>query len=390
MRGPLLVTTAAFIFAGANATATAIYRRGGTVCTTFLLRCVMVYIFNGVLVACREGRAASLRVLLLRTGRTGSSCGATARSLVGAFMGVTMNVSFLFLTFGDAFTVFKGTDTISTVIVSRVTLGHSERLATRELACGGLTFVGIILIAQPPLLFGGGVRVVSAAGVAIAIVAGVGSAGFNVLTRALSRKGGPHEGHLPPPMLLSYFMCVVFACVGAIALLAETTGLSAVDGWEWTRMARPRHTADWLLLLLYGAGILTGQLLMAAGYRTTRAGVGAFLALTELAFAYLLDVLALHEPTSALGGLGTAIVFGSAFLTLRQPRRADTLAGQDAQQQEGVQEPAVVRDDPGNELAVLEPQNEGAEQDLWAHGTAKAIELRNTSSKRAANAGSRQ
>ena len=97
LRGPFLVTLGAFIFAGANAAATGIYRRGGTVATTFLLRCVVVYIFNGAVVYLRQGRIEAVRVLLLRTGRKRSSLMAGARALTGAFMGVLLNLSFVLL-----------------------------------------------------------------------------------------------------------------------------------------------------------------------------------------------------------------------------------------------------------------------------------------------------
>jgi hypothetical protein len=61
---------------------------------------------------------------------------------------------------------------------------------------------------------------------------------------------------------------------------------------------------------------------MAAGFATTRAGLAAFLALSELAFAYLLGVLALGEPTSARSALGTAIVFCSVVpLALKRSPR---------------------------------------------------------------------
>ena len=206
-RGPLLVTLAALIFAGANAAATGIYRRGGTIVTVFLLRCMVVYLFNGLIVAHREGRDAARRVLLLRTGRRRSFLMAIARSLTGAFMGVLLNLSFVMLTFADAFTIFKGTDTIATIVLSRALLGSTETLSASELGCGLVTVLGITLIAQPPLLFGSaGGAAAGAAGVAVAITAGCGSGGFNFFTRALSRKGGAHEGHLPPAMLLSCFM----------------------------------------------------------------------------------------------------------------------------------------------------------------------------------------
>ena len=157
-RGPLLVTTAACIFAAANACATGIYRRGGTIVSTFLIRCAVVYMFNGLLCWWREGRDAATRVLLLRTGHRRSSLMAAARGVNGAFLGVLLNLSFVLLTFADAFTIFKGVDTVSTIAGSRLLLGSGERLQVVELLCGALTLLGIVLIAQPPFLVSPGAR----------------------------------------------------------------------------------------------------------------------------------------------------------------------------------------------------------------------------------------
>jgi drug/metabolite transporter (DMT)-like permease len=62
---------------------------------------------------------------------------------------------------------------------------------------------------------------------------------------------------------------------------------------------------------------LGAQLALAAGYATTRAGIGGFLQLTELAWVYVVDVTLLAEPTSLLGSCGTALVFASALAVLR-------------------------------------------------------------------------
>jgi hypothetical protein len=46
--------------------------------------------------------------------------------------------------------------------------------------------------------------------------------------------------------------------------------------------------------------------------RGTRAGIAAFLQLTEIAWVYAVDVTVLGEPTSRLATLGTVVVFISA------------------------------------------------------------------------------
>ena len=150
--GPLLVTLGAALFAVTNAASTGLYRRGGTVVTLYLIRAVVVYAANGALTCARDGRAEACRVLQLHTGKVETSRLAVARGLVTAAMALLLNLSFLLLTFNDAFTVFKGVDMLATVVLSRALLGSSERLSPAELACGLLTLCGIVLVAQPSLL----------------------------------------------------------------------------------------------------------------------------------------------------------------------------------------------------------------------------------------------
>ena len=84
MSGPFFVLFAAFLFAAANAVAKALYLRGHTLVSVFLARCLVVYVVNSWIVACREGLASARRVLLLRTGRRASTQLAALRGLVRA------------------------------------------------------------------------------------------------------------------------------------------------------------------------------------------------------------------------------------------------------------------------------------------------------------------
>ena len=161
-------------------------------------------------------------------------------------------------------------------------------------------------------------------------------------------------------------MVATFACVGALGLGATASGLAQREGWSWAALelgggADPpgaisgargfsgtQHSDDsgidvdeassgrrsrsllvgLLLLCFYCAGILLGQLAMARGMATTRAGVGAILAVSEIAFAFLLDVALLREPTTPLAALGSALVFASvgalACAKARQPKTKGT------------------------------------------------------------------
>ena len=298
---PLLVTLGAALFAVTNAASTGLYRRGGTVVTLYLIRAVVVYAANGALTCARDGRAEACRVLQLRTGKVETSRLAVARGLVTAAMALLLNLAFLLLTFNDAFTVFKGVDMLATVVLSRALLGAAERLSPAELACGMLTLSGIVLVAQPSMLgvsrdgaaaastaagaaaagaaaagaaagteavvsVAGvsaagveGVVGVSAAGVAVAAMAGVLSACSGVSTRALSARDGPHAGHAPPAMLLSYLLVTMGACFGAIAIGAHASHLDALPRWSWTALAWPDTSVDWALICVHCSCVLAAQ-----------------------------------------------------------------------------------------------------------------------------------
>ena len=294
--GPLLVTLGAALFAVTNAASTGLYRRGGTVVTLYLIRAVVVYAANGALTCARDGRAEACRVLQLRTGKVETSRLAVGRGLVTAAMALLLNLAFLLLTFNDAFTVFKGVDMLATVVLSRALLGAAERLSPAELACGMLTLSGIVLVAQPSMLgvsrdgaaaastaagaaaagaaagteavvsVAGvsaagveGVVGVSAAGVAVAAMAGVLSACSGVSTRALSAREGPHAGHAPPAMLLSYLLVTMGACFGAIAIGAHASHLDALPRWSWTALAWPDTSVDWALICVHCSCVLAAQ-----------------------------------------------------------------------------------------------------------------------------------
>lgn len=317
-KGPILVATGAALFACTNAASTAFYRRGGTIITVYLIRCVVVYIANGITAAICEGKDVGRRVMLLQSGQSASSKFAYVRGLLGSAQALGLNIALVFVTFADAFTIFKGIDSVSTVLIARALLDSGERLALRELACGALTLAGVVLIAQPPLLFGASAAAhANAFALAIAALAGSLSAGFSVITRVLSKVGGSHAAHLSPAMLLSHKLLVMFSFFAAVGLIGWATGLAEQPGFGWMRFDVPTDGVDWCILALHCALTLGAQLSLAAGYATTRAGIGGFLQLTELAWVYVIDISILSEPTNLFASLGTALVFGSALGVLQ-------------------------------------------------------------------------
>ena len=222
---------------------------------------------------------------------------ASVRGLVGAMTGIGLNLSFVFLTFADGFTVFKG----CALLGSAVGAGFlDERLNWRELCISHHPRRPRLRRAAAAHLWrrhdrralaawSTGER---AAGIGAATFSGLCDAGFTLLTRQLSREGRP-LGAVSPALLLSYFMAATFGCVLVVGVVATATGLYLTDGFGWARLQGvTRHTPEpWelgeppllllALLLLYCVGIsrAAGDGRMA----TTRAGVGAILQVSEIA-----------------------------------------------------------------------------------------------------------
>ena len=155
-----------------------------------------------------------------------------------------------------------------------------------------------------------------AAGVAICILSGLLSSCSGTLMRLLSESAGPHRA--TPSMLLSYLMVVMLAVnvlvAGAASLVAGSmmSESQEEEAWSWTRLVWPSDGTDWALVFTNCACTLGGHLATAAGYQTTRAGIVAFLQLTEIPWVYGLDVWLLGEPTTLSKSIGSAVVFGSA------------------------------------------------------------------------------
>ena len=125
-----------------------------------------------------------------------------------------------------------------------------------------------------------------------------------------SNASGPFQ--LSPNMTLSFLMIVMVGLFGGVALVCRATRLTEAPGWEWSAFVFPARAFDWCLVGLHCICALGAWLATGAGYATTRAGMVAFLQLTELPWVYVLDISALGEPTNALKSVGSAIVFASA------------------------------------------------------------------------------
>jgi len=283
----------------------------------------------------------AMDVLFLRTPNRQASHLAFLRSFLNSIKQVLLSVGFVFMTYADAFVIFKGVAVCGTILVARLIGGDQERLRPQELFCGIFVVFGILCIAPPSFLSSLILLEHSTApqhdddddvnnynnhnwvprqtaGVILVVMAGLLSAFSGTLMRILSASAGPHKA--TPSMLLSYLMVLFFLVNTFVMIVIGPLVNNCDDGdssaehtvWAWTKFVWPHETKDWILIGLNCVCTLGGHLATAAGYQTTRAGIVAFLQLTEIPWVYLLDVWILGESTSVLKTWGSIIVFGSA------------------------------------------------------------------------------
>jgi DME family drug/metabolite transporter len=166
-----------------------------------------------------------------------------------------------------------------------------EVLARRWYAATGLAFVGVCLLT----LGGGGGGQVSAPGIALALAAGAGYAGYAVAGKRLLDQGATPEG----------VMAAVFA-TGAVLLspllfLVPTQRLATTDG---------------LLLALYLGALPTAlaYILFARGLERLGASETSTLTLAEPVTALVLGFAVLGERPGAVAVAGAALVLGGLSL----------------------------------------------------------------------------
>jgi DME family drug/metabolite transporter len=174
-----------------------------------------------------------------------------------------------------------------------------ERLERRWFAATGLACAGVCLLT----LGGGSGGAVSGPGIALALVAGAGYAGYAVIGKRLLDRGGTPEG----------VMAAIFA-TGAVILLPVLMATPSGD----------LISADGLALAAYLGAITTtlAYILFAKGLRHVGASETATLTLAEPVTAMALGFLVLGERPGAVAVAGAALVLaGLAVLAVRFERR---------------------------------------------------------------------
>jgi drug/metabolite transporter (DMT)-like permease len=206
--------------------------------------------------------------------------------------------SLVHLPLGEA-TVIQYMNPVFAAILGALLLG--ERLGMREVFGVAASMAGVVLIARPEFLFGGG-HAIPLSYTVIAVAGAVFSASSYVTVRRLRETDHPL-------VVVLYFTLVTVPLALPLALL----------NWVWPSVA------EWAVLI--GVGITTqmGQVYFTRGLQLEPAGRATAVGYLQIVFAALWGVILLGERPDAWSVAGAAVIIGGTLLVA--VRRADSHPG---------------------------------------------------------------
>jgi drug/metabolite transporter (DMT)-like permease len=171
-----------------------------------------------------------------------------------------------------------------------------EAMTRRLFVATGLALSGVILVARPAFLFGGGSQTLDPLWVAVAVAGATFSAAAYVVVRRLSR----HEN---PLVIVFYFPLVTLPA--AIPTVGSDFVLPL--GFEW--------------VLLLGIGLATqiGQVSLTRGFALLPAAQGSALSYLQVVFATIWGILVFGERPDQWTLVGGGLVLLSSIWVARSP-----------------------------------------------------------------------
>jgi drug/metabolite transporter (DMT)-like permease len=180
-------------------------------------------------------------------------------------------------------------------VLATVFLG--ERMRAREVACILASFVGVILVAQPPFLFHGfhglhGAPVTSRLALVVAVCGAVASACAYTSIRKLRTTDDP--------AVVVFYFPLIAVPLSIPAVFADAT------------MPRP---IDWLFLVGVGVTTQIAQTFMTRGLHKEPAGRATGMSYLQVGFAYAWGILFFGEIPNA-ASIGGAVVVAVSIIVL--------------------------------------------------------------------------
>ena len=183
-------------------------------------------------------------------------------------------------------------------ILAAIFLGE----AVRPLELGGIvaSLAGVVLIQQPPILFGGDARLAWFP-VAVALGGALFSAGAYVTVR--------HLRSTEHPIVIVFF----FSLVAAPASLPLALPTAVVP-----------QGIDWMVLLAIGLVTYVAQVLLTKGLHLEKAGRATAVTYLQIAFAFGWDMVIFGQFPTPLSLAGAMLIVGSALgIAWVRARRSD-------------------------------------------------------------------
>lgn len=179
-------------------------------------------------------------------------------------------------------TVIQFTSPVFTALLAALLL--REGVGAREMLGTGLSLTGVVLVARPSVLFGGGPGY-EPLSLLVAISGAIFAAGAYVTVRSLRRTDHP---------LVIVLWAGMAAIVGSLPLVVPV--FRWPEGWDWAALA--------------GVGIATqlGQWNLTKGLHLERAGKAMSITYLQVVFAFAFGMAFFEEYPDALGLAGAGLV----------------------------------------------------------------------------------
>jgi drug/metabolite transporter (DMT)-like permease len=184
-------------------------------------------------------------------------------------------------------TVLHFTNPLWTALFAALLLG--ERLTSRVLGPIFVSFVGVILITRPALLFGGAAAQIDSLGVGMVLLGAMLSAGAYVAVREASKT--------EHPLVIVFY----FPMVAVPATLPFASSFVWPQGWEWA--------------LLLGVGVSTqiGQVYLTRGLSLEPAARAMTIGYSQIIFVTLWGMIFFAEYLDSWSAAGSLLVIAGTL-----------------------------------------------------------------------------
>ena len=192
-------------------------------------------------------------------------------------------------------TVIHQISPVLTAFVAAIWIG--EKLEARVMLGMALAFTGVILIAQPAVIFA---AAGAEPGIALPFVLiGVAGALFAALAYVAVRQLGQTE----PPVLVVFYFPIVTVPISLPF---------AIDAWVWP------DAYGWLLLLGVGVATQIAQIALTKGLARETAGRAISVGYLQVLFATVFGAILFEDLPGIWSWLGMALIVGSLFVARRR------------------------------------------------------------------------